>query len=526
MTRIEQIANQTIPRGTNQVTITEPKGNTRDIMRDIITTDNRSGPFTNDFARFLAGKDRLTTAANIWHFIKTHIEYRVDPLGFQFIKLPSQTWSDRFGDCKSFSIFAGSILKNLGIPYSYRFVSFSPVNVPTHVYVVVPGAFSEIIIDPVFHSFNAQKPFTFKTDIDMNTVIATIEGLRTSQVAGIGQLTDQDIEIDLGSDQDWARGIIDEAEFELRLDLDRIQLYQANARRVSGIGQLTTNVIDAQADELKAALDILKRNRNDRKELERELILLETAKVEGFGIFKKIGKAIKKGVKAVGKVGKKVVRGAGKALKFAGKVVTAPLRLAMKGILSISLPKAAPAFLYLFASPSQATKFPAKARAKRSKMERRFKFITQTIGMRESTVKKILRNGIIKQMGQEPEIVIANAVRKRGISGIGGLPVAIIQTLIQVIKKIASIFKKKVPADKFSADDLPDLDADFAELINSQPDVVDNFAGEIINDSPLPAVIKDAATKKISQQGDLMPTKKDNTPLLIGGGLLALLLLK
>ena len=49
---------------------------------------------------------------SIWTFVHTKIEDVRDEPGDERIKLPAVTWKDRYGDCKSMSLFIGSILKN------------------------------------------------------------------------------------------------------------------------------------------------------------------------------------------------------------------------------------------------------------------------------------------------------------------------------------------------------------------------------------------------------------------------------
>lgn len=150
-----------------------PEGNTRDIIETVLYADSKSGWYTKDFADSLKGKTVMDTCRNIWEFVKTQIPYVLDPVGEQIIKSPGRLWQERSGDCKSFSVFTASCLKNLGIPYGYRFASYNQTDpTPTHVYVFVPGK-SEIILDSVWIGpFNSQKPYTFKQDKIMTSIAA------------------------------------------------------------------------------------------------------------------------------------------------------------------------------------------------------------------------------------------------------------------------------------------------------------------------------------------------------------------
>jgi len=112
------------------------------------------------------GATTKATAKNIHTFIQDNIEYREDPPGVQDIKSPAKLYASGFGDCKSFSLFAGSVLQNLGISYYYRFVGFAGDDEVTHVYVVVQDGPQEYIIDAVPPiAFNEETPHAFATDL-------------------------------------------------------------------------------------------------------------------------------------------------------------------------------------------------------------------------------------------------------------------------------------------------------------------------------------------------------------------------
>ncbi len=172
-------AKETIPEGNSIVKVLYPDGDTDDIIRAILYADERSAKFTEIFSKAMEGKRPYEVARAIWVFIKSNVQYVEDEFGTQDVKSPAQLLTDSKGDCKSFAVFTGSVLQNLGIPYQYRFTSYSGVRDGkpkrvTHVYVVIPG--EDIIIDAVYHRFNAQKKYTYKKDIMAR--IAYVEGFR------------------------------------------------------------------------------------------------------------------------------------------------------------------------------------------------------------------------------------------------------------------------------------------------------------------------------------------------------------
>lgn len=106
-------------------------------MRDWITKYSWQ---TSKLAPLLNAGNLQQLAENIYRFLYNHVQYEADG-ALQQISSPACTWNKRKEgvDCKSFSVFASSILTNLGINHAIRQVrqpGFNPDNF-THVYVVV-----------------------------------------------------------------------------------------------------------------------------------------------------------------------------------------------------------------------------------------------------------------------------------------------------------------------------------------------------------------------------------------------------
>lgn len=150
----------------NRREMLESDQSTGDIINAILDAHKRHA---SDYAKissfFNAGSTR-DTARKIYNFLKGNIKYRIEPGSRQTVKSPAALLSQGFGDCKHFSLFAGGILQNLGIPFAYRFASYRVFNKePQHVFVVVnPGTKNEIWIDPVLNKFDYKKAYTYATD--------------------------------------------------------------------------------------------------------------------------------------------------------------------------------------------------------------------------------------------------------------------------------------------------------------------------------------------------------------------------
>lgn len=126
------------------------------------------------------GRNTTETAQNIWNFLKKEINYKRDPDHAQLIKLPGRLAADQTGDCKSYSLFAASVLGALGKPVKFRYTSYTSDNTPSHVYTVTKNeAGQDVIIDAVYNQFNAEKPYKHKIDKKMK--VYTLAGINGNQ---------------------------------------------------------------------------------------------------------------------------------------------------------------------------------------------------------------------------------------------------------------------------------------------------------------------------------------------------------
>lgn len=131
-----------------------------------------------------------------------------------------------------------------------------------------------------------------------------------------------------------------------------------------------------------------------------------------------VGKAKRAGKKTkVGKFLQKIGKGIKKGVKAITKVVTLPLRLLGKAAMELYLPKAAPAFLYLFAEEKVLTD---KMRAKRKKSEKFKNFVVKKLGMKEKHFMAIIRNNLTKRYRMGPEAYLAEKLKQVAVKGIGG----------------------------------------------------------------------------------------------------------
>lgn len=164
--------------------IVKRNGTTSDIASLVIDEYNRSFSQVNELAHKLQGTDKMATCRNIFDYIVSHVAYKQDPPGVQWVKTPARLVHDKFGDCKSMAIFAASCLRCLDIEHCFRFVGFTHSKDVTHVYVAVPdGNGGEITIDPVTgydgnrKQFNDEVTYTTKIDMKGTTNIYRLSGI-------------------------------------------------------------------------------------------------------------------------------------------------------------------------------------------------------------------------------------------------------------------------------------------------------------------------------------------------------------
>jgi len=157
---------------------------------------------TQDLSKQLKGDTLYQTCKNIWEFLYHHIKYKQDDEGKEQLRTPALSWHIRQArgiDCDDFSIFAGTILYNLGIPFYLRIAKYpDPFKTDppfSHVYVVVPGTEQRyIVIDPVLDQYDAEK-VPIKQFKDFKVMEKSdLNGIDVSVLSGIDDATEQAIE--------------------------------------------------------------------------------------------------------------------------------------------------------------------------------------------------------------------------------------------------------------------------------------------------------------------------------------------
>uniref|UniRef100_UPI0021CB7A6C hypothetical protein n=1 Tax=Carboxylicivirga litoralis TaxID=2816963 RepID=UPI0021CB7A6C len=169
---------------------------------DIIGTHFRE---VEELASMLQGDSLKETCRNIFNFSYNYLQYHKDDDGTEQLRTPSRSWldgqikfkqkgkSDAGIDCDDYSIFVGSLLKCLGIPFKLRITKYDGKKNFQHIYVIVPAvgdSEDEIVIDPVLSKFDYQKPYSFeRSDFDMSPLqlagLRGIDGITGTSALGL-----------------------------------------------------------------------------------------------------------------------------------------------------------------------------------------------------------------------------------------------------------------------------------------------------------------------------------------------------
>jgi hypothetical protein len=411
-----------------------------------------------------------------WYITKKLLRYGVDPDGSQYVFNPSDSLQtvEKGGatDCKSFTLFVTSLLKNMSIPHGVKFVSYKPgENSPvSHVYAIAVINGKAVPVDTTIDQYGKEvtpfyNPLIFM-DREENAGLFSVSGAPDETAKGGYQAPPRYNATML--QVDFSRPMT-EAELQAKLFIQNRYILRdlistkrgAAGKTIDGIASPVTSIDREIEEAFQIVADI---NSGDVAGIGRKA---KKKKGKAKEVLQNIANKVKNGTKAVVELPGKAVKGF------------------LKNLVEKFLPAAAPATsLYLFINDMNLIRrLPEKVRRKRKRQEQMMNMITRRTGLSQQSYLMICRNGILKRFGKQPEAVIADAMRSkiRGIGDVGVIPPAVIQAAIQLFAGIFKFFKdKKQAADEaaFSEADAPDLNADFAGFsdeslataVKNQPD--------------------------------------------------------
>ena len=445
-----KIARQKFPPAKGRRKLLKANALTSDIMKavnkEIVQSRHQVKPFVDhlyDVAGNLSRNHRdvpgweVMQAASFWKWIRYVVRYKEDEMGMQDILTPAAVLARRVADCKGLTILFSSLLFQAGIPHEVAYSSKEKDGDYKHVFVVVnfpkpDGTVEKVPMDccmdlpgewPTGHM--RFKYYNVNEMTSLYSISGPANGAIMSLPADLGSMTDVELGLHIAKAQRLAK--------------------MGRAVAVAGIGRLS----DAYAAEVRVIDDLIDaaRSRDDQR-LDQIGADID-AGVYGIGAAGRERRRSSPGARPRTRESRNLVQKVGQGLKKAGQAVakaaTAPQRLAVKGVLEVALPKAAPFFLYLFVNDAKLLgQLPEAARRKRKDAQNIADFIVGTIGMRREHFMGIVRTGIIKELGKDPEKVIQAQLQGK-VSGIG-VVTDIIKVVIDLVMKIAKAFGKKAPS--------------------------------------------------------------------------------
>lgn len=169
------------PRAKLQETIVKRNGTLEEtitLIKKVIAKDQND---TAKIAILLKGNSLQETTQKIWNFVYRHIQYIKDKPNVEEIRRPARLWHDRQtgGDCDCMSVFIGTILSNLNIPFTLRIAEYDagyyqhiyPIVIKDNRFYTEQGGRENrqyyIVIDCVKDQFDAEHPYRKIKDYDI-----------------------------------------------------------------------------------------------------------------------------------------------------------------------------------------------------------------------------------------------------------------------------------------------------------------------------------------------------------------------
>lgn len=102
-------------------------------------------------------------------YVRNRVKYKADGFEFQDIQLPGRMFNDtKQADCKSFSLAALANLLSKGYNGGFRFASYRPNKIPTHVYIyVLDKSNNKLTFDPCIKNLKESPKATYILDMDV-----------------------------------------------------------------------------------------------------------------------------------------------------------------------------------------------------------------------------------------------------------------------------------------------------------------------------------------------------------------------
>jgi hypothetical protein len=120
--------------------------------------------------------DPLEDAINCCRYIRRNVTYKADGFAEQNIQLPGRMFEEtKQADCKSFSLAFVGMMIALGHDAGFRFASYRPNKIPTHVYNYVVCNGKKFTFDACVENLKESPRHTFISDMKVQYLTGTPE---------------------------------------------------------------------------------------------------------------------------------------------------------------------------------------------------------------------------------------------------------------------------------------------------------------------------------------------------------------
>ena len=149
-------------------TLVKDNAGTQDIIQALcnvvpVAVDQCKGDI--DSMIFKSG-DPLVDAERCCRYIRSNVKYKADGFSEQNIQLPGRMFQDtKQADCKSFSLAFVGMMGALGYDCGFRFASYRPNKIPTHVYNFVLCNGKKYIFDACVENLKESPRHTYLQDM-------------------------------------------------------------------------------------------------------------------------------------------------------------------------------------------------------------------------------------------------------------------------------------------------------------------------------------------------------------------------
>lgn len=152
-----------------KTTTVKRNANTQDIMQALVDAVPEAVRQFNQVPTTLKTGNLLKDATAACMYVRDRVKYKADGFNFQDIQMPGRMfYGTKQADCKSFSLAALANLLSKGYDGGFRFASYRPNKVPTHVYIyVLDKSGNKFTFDPCIKNLKESNKATYILDMDV-----------------------------------------------------------------------------------------------------------------------------------------------------------------------------------------------------------------------------------------------------------------------------------------------------------------------------------------------------------------------